>query len=327
MVIFLAIMAAAGFYVFNEAVANDAAVRVGKDFVTVPDVQGSHKDTARRKVEDAGLSYSESIPMLSAKIQRDYVILQRPEPGNVVRAGRRVFVTLSQGQESFIVPDLKGKTEAQARDAVAMATLTVGPSIARLPSNAVPGTVIGQDPVAGQSALRSATVSLLVSEGQQTSPRVLVPNLIGLTRAAAATALEEYGLTMRIVPDTSADAPIGTIVKQEPENGMELARGGAVVVSERVDEEAAIVLHEAVLRYTVPPGFGERSVEITVIDEFETRYAGYPQTGSPPKLAAGFTASVPLKYPNSVTAEVYLGGTLVRRYFYDGDNPPQITNY
>ena len=319
-------MAVAGYYVFNEAVANDAAVRVGKEYVVVPDVQGNHKDTARRKVDEAGLSFGESNAMPSTKIQRDYVIVQRPEPGSVVRAGRRVFVTVSEGQESVVVPDLRGKTEAAARETIEAATLTVGPSVAHLPGVGQPGTVIGQFPLAGQKANRNAAVSLLVSEGQQAGPRVLVPNVVGLTRAAAATALEQAGLAMRIVPDTTADAPVGTIVKQVPENGGELARGETVIVSERVDEQASVVMHEAVLRYTVPQGFGERSVEIIVVDDFGTRQVGYPQPGNPPKLAPGFTASVTLRYPTTLTAEVYLDGTLVRRYLYEGDNPPKITD-
>lgn len=313
-------MAVAGFYVFNEAVANDAAERVGQATVVVPDVQGNHKDTARRIIGEAGLTYGESNPMPSAKIERDYVMLQRPAPGTVVRAGRRVFVTLSEGQESVVVPKIIGMKEDEARNAIAKANLTVGPSVAHLRLSAPAGTVVGQYPVAGQTANRNSPVYLLVSEGQGAASRVLVPNLVNLDSKDAASILERVGLTMKVVPDTTADAKIGTVVKQDPQNGQELAAGGTVVLSVRIDAEA-YKPHEAELKYKLPQGFGERDVEIWVIDEVGTRQVGFRQ-----KLPAGTSLTLPLKFPSSVTAEVYVDGALVRRYVYDGDNPPVITD-
>lgn len=317
-------MGVAGFYVFNEAVANDAAERVGQEYVTVPEVQGNHKDTARRKIDEAGLSYGESKPMPSNKIQRDYVMLQRPEPGSVVRAGRRVFVTLSEGQDSVVVPDVRGKTEEQARAAIEGATLTLAPIVAHVPSAGAPGTVIGQDPIPGKKVARSSPVSLMLSETQTAAaaPGLFAPNLVGLKIEDARTRLTELGLKMVPVNSTDTNAEFGVVLKQNPEYGKEIPEGGTVVVDVRQEKEEPNTGYRIKLRYTVPKDAGTQNVRITTKDEF-----GEVRLAFEGKVPAQYSALVDLVYANTVTAEVFVDGTLVRRYVYDGNKPPSITDF
>ena len=108
-------MAVAGFYVFNEAVANDAAAVAGKEYVTVPNVQGRHKDEAKKLLQDVGLSMGAPSPLVSSKVAPDYVMFQRPAPGEVVRAGRRVYPTVSMGTANVTIPSVVNLTEAEAR--------------------------------------------------------------------------------------------------------------------------------------------------------------------------------------------------------------------
>lgn len=320
-------MAVAGYYVFNEAVAVDAANRigvpVGKDLV-VPDVQGFHKDTARLELEKAGLSYSESIAMNSAKIQRDYVMLQRPEPGSVVRAGRRVYVTLSLGQDSIKVPDVRGKPEMQARDEIVKAELTANPTVSHYATpNSAPGTVLSQYPMPGQIVSRSVQVSLLVSEGQSNEvPRVLVPSLVGLKIEEAEAKLKDLGLSMARAKDPNPDAEIGVVLRQFPEYGKEIAEGGTVTVNVRQEEDTPDLGRRAEVTYTLPEGFGEREVTIKVIDVFGNSTTQFQQ-----RMKPGYRVTLPCTYTNTMTAEILLDGTLKKRIVYEEDKRPRETEF
>ncbi|MCC6796159.1 MAG: PASTA domain-containing protein [Candidatus Hydrogenedentes bacterium] len=326
-VIFLAVMAVAGYYVFNEAVAVDAANRigvpVGKDLV-VPDVQGFHKDTARLELEKSGLSYSESIAMNSAKIQRDYVMLQRPEPGSVVRAGRRVYVTLSLGQDSIAVPDVRGKTEAEARSIIDKTELSANPTVSRYTTTAsAPGTVLSQYPMPGQVVSRSVQISLLVSEGQSNEvPRLLVPNLVGLTIEEAEDKLESLGLSVTKAMDTNPEAEFDVVLRQFPEEGKEIAKGGTVTVNVRMKEDTSSAGVPVDVAYTLPQGFGEREVTIKIMDVF-----GNARTVFQQRMKPGYRVTQPCKYTNTMTAEILLDGQLTRRIIFEEGKEPRVTEF
>ncbi len=327
MVCFLAVMAVAGYYVFNEAVAVDAANRIGvpigKDLV-VPDVQGFHKDTARIKLEEAGLSYSESTAMPSAKIQRDYVMLQRPEPGSVVRAGRRVYVTLSFGQDNETVPDVRGMTEAEARSTIEKTILTVSPTVSRYTTaSKPPGTVLSQYPMPGQVVPRSVQVALLISEGQNAdTPRVqLVPSLVGLKIEEAEAKLKGLGFSMAKAKDSNPDAETGVVLRQFPEEGKEIVIGGTVTVNVRMEEDTEDLGRRVEVSYTLPQGFGEREVTFKVIDVF-----GNITTKSQ-RVKPGYRVTVPCTYTNTMTVEILLDGALSRRIVYEEDKPPRVTEF
>ncbi|MCC6154993.1 MAG: PASTA domain-containing protein [Candidatus Hydrogenedentes bacterium] len=318
----------AGYYVFNEAVAVDAANRigvpVGKDLV-VPDVQRFHKDKARLELEKAGLSYSESIAMNSATIQRDYVMLQRPEPGSVVRAGRRVYVTLSLGQDSIAVPDVRGKTEAEARAIIDKTELSANPTVSRYNANTTspPGTVLSQYPMPGQVVSRGVQVSLLVSEGQSTEvPRLLVPNLVGLRIEEADAKLKLIGLSMAKTMDTDPSAEFDVVLRQFPEEGKEIVKGGTVTVNVRMKEETSNTGVAVDLVYTLPQGFGEREVTIKLIDVFGNARVVFQQ-----RMKPGYRVTQPCKYSNTMTAEILLDGQLTRRIVYEEGKEPHVTEF
>jgi beta-lactam-binding protein with PASTA domain len=85
------------------------------------------------------------------------------------------------------VPKVVGLTQAAATSAITGAKLTVG-TITQQASNAVPfGNVISQDPASGSTVAQGSPVNLVISSGRQTAT---VPNVVGLTQAAAASAID-----------------------------------------------------------------------------------------------------------------------------------------
>ncbi|MCU0963206.1 MAG: PASTA domain-containing protein, partial [Pirellulaceae bacterium] len=124
------------------------------------------------------------------------------------------------------VPNVVGLTQAAAATAITNAGLVVG-TVTQQSSNAVPaGSVISQNPGAGVSVAAGSGVDLVISTGP--AP-VNVPNVVGLTQAAATTAITNAGLVVGTVTQQSSNAvPAGSVISQNPSAGTSVAAGSAV---------------------------------------------------------------------------------------------------
>jgi hypothetical protein len=94
-------------------------------------------------------------------------------------------------------------------------------------STTVPaGNVISQDPVGGTSVEEGTAVSLIVSTG---APTVLVPDVVGLSQSAAATAISNANLVVGTVSQqSSSTVPVGNVISQDPPAGSSASEGAAV---------------------------------------------------------------------------------------------------
>jgi len=90
------------------------------------------------------------------------------------------------------------------------------------------GYVISQTPAAGEQVAFGSTVTLLVSEGMD-STTVVVPTVLGNTQEGAREALEAVGLTLgKVEEGFSDDYPAGQVYYQSYSAGGNVAQGTAV---------------------------------------------------------------------------------------------------
>ena len=129
------------------------------------------------------------------------------------------------------VPNVVGLTQAAAQSAIASAALTVG-AISTANSATVPaGQVISQSPASGASVAPGSAVALTVSLGPAVV-NVIVPNVVGLTQAAAQTAIASAALTVgAITTSNSATVPSGQVISQSPASGASVAPNSAVALT------------------------------------------------------------------------------------------------
>ncbi|GJL78480.1 MAG: hypothetical protein NPINA01_14690 [Nitrospinaceae bacterium] len=134
-----------------------------------------------------------------------------------------VFSTIV-GSET--VPDVVGLAQAAAEAAIVNANLVVG-TITQQSSVTVPvGDVISQNPIGGTSVAPGTAVNLVVSTG---SVPVNVPNVVGLTQAAAETAIVNASLVVGTVTlESSNTVPAGDVISQNPIGGTSVPSGSAV---------------------------------------------------------------------------------------------------
>ncbi|MBI5230849.1 MAG: PASTA domain-containing protein [Coriobacteriales bacterium] len=140
-----------------------------------------------------------------------------------VPVGSRVVVLVSKGvpesaAPSYVtVPSVLGKSQGDALGDLQAAGLSArvfddpSPSVAR-------GRVAAQTPMAGQTAMSSAEVVLLVSSGPpaQGAQQVALPSVIGAAESDAVAKLRSAGLEPEVVHDYSAAVPSGVVVDQIP---------------------------------------------------------------------------------------------------------------
>jgi beta-lactam-binding protein with PASTA domain len=88
------------------------------------------------------------------------------------------------------------------------------------------GNVISQEPASGSSVAEGSPVKLVISSGSQIAT---VPNVEGLTQAAASAAITEAKLTVgTVIQQASNTVASGKVISQDPANGSSVAEGSPV---------------------------------------------------------------------------------------------------
>lgn len=145
------------------------AVSLGKptSAVSVPNVTGKSESDAVNAIKNAGL-VAQVYRQASSSVPNGTVIAQMPPSGSKTAPGGTVGIAVSTGSESLLaVPDVKGKTEADATSALESAGFTVQ-SVSQPSADVPSGSVIGQSPTTGTKAPPGSTVFIAVSTGVPT---------------------------------------------------------------------------------------------------------------------------------------------------------------
>jgi len=138
------------------------AVSAGQATATVPEVSGTSQQQAQIAIENAGFTFG-SISQQTSDQPRGAVIGTNPPAGTSLELPATVSITLSQGPSTIQIPDLTGRTLADARSTLEQLGLHLG-GTARDTSSLMPeNTVLGQTPSPGATVSAGASVSLRVS--------------------------------------------------------------------------------------------------------------------------------------------------------------------
>ena len=122
------------------------------------------------------------------------------------------------------VPDLRGIAAPRALALLADSGLVVGLVDSVRHPVAPAGSVIGQSPLPGRTALPGGEVRLTLSSGPEVRP---VPDVTRLIGARAAGALESGGFLVQ-VDTVESNLPTGRVVAIDPAPGSEVAMPGSV---------------------------------------------------------------------------------------------------
>lgn len=200
--------------------------------VEVPDVTGSTAARAQSALEEAGLT-SRVVDVYDDNVPEGSVVSQSPKAGTSVDEGAEVSLSVSQGSKppaNVSVPDVSGQTQAQAEQTLEDASLKSTAVDAY--SDTVPsGSVVSQAPTSGSSVAPDTEVLIFVSQGPAPPDvvNVAVPNVVGMTEAAAETALDDAGFSVEKLELANA-ADAGMVFAQFPGAGEQAAEGSSVAI-------------------------------------------------------------------------------------------------
>ncbi len=127
-----------------------------------------------------------------------------------------------------IVPNVVGRTQVAAEDAILGAGLAMGTETQQCDNSVAPGSVISQGLVAGQQVAPGSAMTLVLSTGLCS---VTVPNVVGQTQTAAGTALTGANLTAgAVTQECSNTIAAGLVISQTPAAGGQAPYGSAVAL-------------------------------------------------------------------------------------------------
>lgn len=202
---------------------------VSGEEVEVPNFVGQHKDVAIEEFKKLDLEPVEQGPKYAEDIERDHIIFQTPEPGSIVKKGRRVYLYISGGDPLIKMPALLGKTVRDAKITIERLGLAVDTFI-DVRSEYPAKTVVEQSIKEGEFLAKGDSISLKISIGPQVG-MVRVPNLISKSFSEAEKMLRE--LSLRIGKKTYLSSPNllpNTIIDQYPSEDKLVNYGDSVDV-------------------------------------------------------------------------------------------------
>ena len=126
------------------------------------------------------------------------------------------------------VPKVVGQTLTQAENTLNASGLRLGTETAEA-SDRPEGTILSQDPSAGESLEKGQAVNVTVSGGPG---QTVVPNVVGMTSPEnASKQLESSKLKLGDVQSRDSDQPQGYVLSQSPEQGTNVDAGTEVNIT------------------------------------------------------------------------------------------------
>ena len=198
--------------------------------MAVPDLRGATVEEARAVAHDLGMEVEIEDPgVFSASMPAGAVAAQRPHPGFQVKAGAKVTVRLSLGNERISVPDIHGESLQSALRGLEQLGLPVGARIG-IDGHAGPDQVIATGPPIATEVPPGTEIDLLVN----TTPHDqfwVMPSLMSRNVSVIRRFCSSYGLRLGQVHEVAYPGlSSGMVLRQYPPAGSPLSRSDIISV-------------------------------------------------------------------------------------------------
>ena len=210
-----------GFGGFGGFTAEEGSIEIPL-FIGVPYTE------AARAAEEMGIVLVEEGKDYSSFYDTGFVIYQSVSEGTMVAEGTKIGVKVSLGLTEEKMPDVVGKEESDAKEAIIRLVGKVVQVEYTFDAEAEPGTVIAQTPAAGEMITAKSHILLTLSKGTESSG-VIVPNVVNEPLDSAKTSLEAVGLVVGSVTEAESNTvAAGRVITQTLAADAEVASGSVV---------------------------------------------------------------------------------------------------
>ncbi len=206
---------------------NGSGNKSSEDTVTIPEVcnASTSKDNIKLKLERLGLKMTEKQDTDSTEPEGTCTKMS-PDAGSKVARGSAVKVWFSAGPQSTQVPDVKERSQEEARSILESAGFKVNATVKTEDSADIAKDMVTRtDPAAGQSVPKGTTITIYVSSGMTTVPS----NLVGQSKDSV---LQQYEgkFSFTVEQESSDTVEAGLITRVSPDSGSSIAQGGSITI-------------------------------------------------------------------------------------------------
>ena len=198
------------------------------DEITLEDYANKIKDYVKTDLSNYDITCTVT-EEASDEIEKGYVIRTSPAAGSTVAKGGKVELIVSSGVEQVSIPDTTGDTITDAYQTLNDKGFKVKQGEDVYSSQAI-GKVAYTKPAAGKKVDKGATITIYPSKGEETK-YVKVPNLLGMTRSQAKSALEKAGLKYGSETKSYSSTQKNRVCVQSVSSGNEVEEGSTVDVT------------------------------------------------------------------------------------------------
>ena len=190
--------------------------------IDVPDFRGIFIRDLDNYIQDYALEYVIVDSVYNSEKEKGTVIEQDPEPGSLVKSGRKVYLTVnSMVNVKVAMPNLKDLSLRQAESLLETYGLKLGRLIyvQGLPP-VMQQSFRGKPIAAGTMVEKGAEIDLTLGSGDSAGS-LIVPDLLGKTVEEALFLLEDIELELNIAnyDETVQDTLLAKIYQQSPKPG------------------------------------------------------------------------------------------------------------
>ena len=198
-------------YSIKEGSTITVIVSKGRNVVTVPKLIGLTKDEAVETLEELGLIVNIT-EEYDKKVEEGYVIEQDVKQNEEIDAGETITLKVSKGIEKVTVPNLVGKTEDEAKNAIKEAGLKLKTVITQEDTTKDDGIIIKQSIDAETEVEKDSYITLTVNVLQQQKEGTVNVNVKSILNGEAS--YEEDGITVKKV-ELKITVGGDTVLKQD----------------------------------------------------------------------------------------------------------------
>ena len=248
----------------------------------------------------------------STTVERGKVMDQDPDPQRQMARGTHINIWISKGPEpakSVDVPDLRGKTPAEAEELLAEKNLVGKAGNSVYDSEVENGLIAQQTPEAGTTAKEGDTVTYQLSKGVES---VAIPEVTGYDSYTAASMLEEKGFVVDYGYESSSNVDEGYVIRQSPTGSANKGSTVTIIVStgpELGEIPWVVGSSESVARSLIEDaGY---YVNVTHVESYEVESGTVIEQSNSGSAAVGETVTLTVSSgpgPSAYTTEDTTGG-------------------
>src|SRR5574344_658037 len=186
----------------------------GAEKVMVPNVVGKDLETALLEMQAKELYPKIQLKYSDVPGDEGTVLNQNPHAGAIVKAYRRITLTVSRGAVVDEVENYTGQKYDDVRVKIQKQLIVLAEPVYKADASEA-GTILEQNPRAGTSIVDPVTVQLVVSRGE-TYEQTKVPNIVGKNVEAVLEIMAANKVVFDFTSHVAADGEkVGTVVREQ----------------------------------------------------------------------------------------------------------------